>query len=63
MPYFNFRPIFKIMTTLKKLAIAAILAALFLLSGYILGRRTCRSNSPEIGVITKTDIFCKKVIF
>ena len=51
------------MTTLKKLAIAAILAALFLLSGYILGRRTCRSNSPEIGVITKTDIFCKKVIF
>lgn len=40
---------------LKKFLIAALLAALLLLSGYMLGRRTCRSNSPEIGVITKTD--------
>lgn len=39
---------------LKKFLIAALPAAVFL-SGYMLGRRTCRSNSPEIRVITKTE--------
>lgn len=38
---------------LKKFLIAALPAAVFL-SDYMLGRRACRSNSSEIGVITKT---------
>ena len=40
---------------MKKILISAILAALFLLSGYLLGRKACRSNSPETEVITKID--------
>lgn len=35
------------MTTLKKFLIAALLAALLLLSGYFLGRRTARAPEPE----------------
>lgn len=42
------------MTTFKKLAIAALLAAAFLLSGYILGRRDCRTMEPELIVQTDT---------
>lgn len=35
------------MATLKKFLIAALLAALLLLSGYLLGRRTARATEPE----------------
>lgn len=42
------------MTMLKKLAIAALLAALLLLSGYLLGRRANRSHAPELMVQTDT---------
>lgn len=42
------------MTMLKKLAIAALLAAVFLLSGYLLGRRANRSHAPELMVQTDT---------
>lgn len=42
------------MTMLKKLAIAALLAAVFLLSGYMLGRRACRAHAPELMVQTDT---------
>lgn len=34
------------MTTLKKLAIAVLLAAVLLLSGYLFGRRACRAPAP-----------------
>lgn len=42
------------MTMLKKLAIAVLLAAVFLLSGYMLGRRACRAHAPELMVQTDT---------
>ena len=42
------------MTTLEELAITALLAALLLLSGYMLGRRTCRALEPELIVQTDT---------
>lgn len=42
------------MTMLKKLAIAALLAAVFLLSGYLLGRRANRAHAPELMVQTDT---------
>ena len=42
------------MTTLKKLAIAVLLATVFLLSGYLLGRRDCRTLEPELIVQTDT---------
>lgn len=42
------------MTMLKNLAIAALLAAVFLLSGYLLGRRANRSHAPELMVQTDT---------
>lgn len=35
------------MTTLKKLSIAALLLAVSLLSGYLLGKRTARATEPE----------------
>lgn len=47
MPCFNLGPIINIMTTLKKLSIAALLLAVSLLSGYFLGRRTARTPEPE----------------
>lgn len=42
------------MTTLKKLSIASLLAAVFLLSGYLLGRRANRAHAPELAVQTDT---------
>lgn len=42
------------MTTLKELAIATLLAALLLLSGYMLGRRACRAPEPELVIQTDT---------
>ena len=42
------------METLKKLVIAALLAALLLLSGYLLGRRANRALAPELMVQTDT---------
>ena len=47
MPCFNLSLIIKIMTTLKKLSIAALLLAVSLLSGYLLGKRTARATEPE----------------
>lgn len=35
------------MTTGKKILVAALLAALLLLSGYLLGKRTARATEPE----------------
>ena len=54
MPCFNLSLIIKIMTTLKKLSIAALLLAVSLLSGYLLGRRACRAPEPELVVQTDT---------
>ena len=42
------------MTTLKKLSIAALLLAVSLLSGYLLGRRACRAPEPELVVQVDT---------
>ena len=42
------------MTTGKKILVAALLAALLLLSGYLLGRRDCRILEPELIVRTDT---------
>lgn len=54
MPCFNLSLIIKIMTTLKKLSIAALLLAVSLLSGYLLGRRACRAPEPEPVIQTDT---------
>lgn len=43
-----------ILKGMKKILISAILAALFFLSGYMLGRRTCRALEPELIVQTDT---------
>lgn len=42
------------MTTGKKILVAALLAALLLLSGYLLGKRTARATEPECIVQTDT---------
>lgn len=42
------------MTTLKKLSIATLLAALLLLSGYFFGRRTAHAPEPELVIQTDT---------
>ena len=39
---------------MKKILISAILAALFLLSGYFLGRRTAHAPEPELVIQTDT---------
>lgn len=39
---------------MKKILISALLAAVFLLSGYLLGRRANRSHAPELMVQTDT---------
>ena len=54
MPYFNFSLIIKIMTTLKQLSIAALLAVLLLLSGYFLGRRAASPSEVKIETVTDT---------
>ena len=42
------------MTTGKKILVAALLAALLLLSGYLLGRMACRAPAPVEIVQTDT---------
>ena len=43
------------MERLEKYLCIAVAALLLMSGGYVLGRRSCRSNFPEIGGIVKTD--------
>lgn len=43
------------MERLEKYICVAVVALLLMSGGYVIGRRSCRSNFPEIGGIGKTD--------
>lgn len=43
------------MERLEKYICVAVVALLLMSGGYVIGRRSCRSNFPEIGGIVKTD--------